>query len=141
MDPASAVIGIVSFGFTVFSKVNDVLKAIRGASEQLEALQGLSSDIKVLLSALQRVDTDAHLRFRSQEELAYLDRLRVRAQRSLEQVNVFAEKVQRASSTSSGVRKIKLLSWYIKKKDFEDISRKMKDLESSLGHMIAFINS
>lgn len=141
MDPASATIGIASFGFTVFGKVNDILKTIRGASERLATLQELSSDIEVLLLALQRVDTDAHLRFRSSEELAYLDRLRARTQKCLVEVNAFAEKVQRSPRTAPGVRRINLFSWYIKKSDFEDISRKMKDLESSLGLMMAFINS
>ncbi|KAI0085528.1 hypothetical protein BDY19DRAFT_439425 [Irpex rosettiformis] len=141
MDGASAIIGIVAFGFTVFNKVDTILKTVRGASEELATLQELSTDIEVLLLALQRTDTDAHLRFRSPEELAYLDRLRARTQRCLEQVEVFAEKVQRPSRNGQGVRRIKMFNWYIKKNDFDDIARKMKDLESSLGLMMAFVNS
>ncbi len=56
MDPASAIIGIVSFGLTVFAKVNEVRKEINSAPEQVRALQQACIGVELLLS---RLDTTA----------------------------------------------------------------------------------
>ena len=82
MDPASAIIGIAGFGFTVFGKVNEVLQTIKGASEQLSSLKEVAEDIELLLTSLQQAN--ANIRVRSPAELAYLERLRARAERHLE---------------------------------------------------------
>lgn len=141
MDPASAAIGIAAFGFTVFNKFNEVLKTIRGASEQLEALRELSTDIEVLLAAVETANSNAHVHFRTPAELEYLERLRARARRHLEAVNDFAEKVQRPSQDGTGAFKVKVFNWFIKKKEFDDILGKMNDLRSALGLIMVFVNS
>jgi hypothetical protein len=139
MDPASAIIGIAAFGFTVFGKVNEVIKTIKDAPEQLAALNDASRDVELLLSALQQ--TSVNLRLRSPAELAYLERLHARTQKCLEDINNFAEKVQRSAQNGAGTNKIKLLKWFMKKSDFDDIKQKIRDLEVSLGLLMAFVNS
>lgn len=52
MDPASAIIGIVSFGFTVFAKVNEIRKDIKGAPDKVQALQDACIGVELLLSRL-----------------------------------------------------------------------------------------
>ena len=53
MDPASAIIGIVSFGFTVIGKINKIRKAIKDAPSQVQALQDSSIVVGLLLSRIQ----------------------------------------------------------------------------------------
>ncbi|KAI0339164.1 ankyrin [Trametopsis cervina] len=139
MDPASAIIGIVSFGLTVFGKVKEVVDTVKGASDDLQALKDVSADIEVLLLAIQR--TDIHLHFTPGPELAYLGRLQTRVEKSLESVDAFAEKVQKLSRNANGESKINKVKWFLKKSEFDDVNQQLKDIETALGLMMAFINS
>lgn len=139
MDPASAIIGFVGFGLTVFQKVDAVIRSLKGATNDLKAIRDRSADIQVLLIALQQ--TNNSIQPSSPQETAYRGRLESRVQVCLEAINAFAEKVQHANELDAGTGKVKKLKWLLKRKDFEALSQQLKDLEISLGLMMAFVNS
>lgn len=138
MDPASAVIGIVSFGLTVFKKINDVRKDIKGAPEQLDSLQELGEGVQIILMRLQRAH--ARVQLSEPEELAYLGRLCAKAHRQLEQLEKFVNKVQRQTRSGVSQRRVKIIAWSMGKDDFEDISKKLKDLRDTLDAMVSLVS-
>lgn len=91
MDPASAVIGIVSFGLTVIGKVNKLRKAIKGAPQQVRALEEFYVVVKVLLGKLQALNT--HAVTYTKDELAWCQLLYERAQMCLHDVDMAVKKV------------------------------------------------
>ena len=76
MDPASAIIGIVSFGFTVIGKVIEIRKAIKDAPDRIQALQDSTIAVELLLSRIQV--SMASTLSRSQREDDYFNLLRKR---------------------------------------------------------------
>lgn len=84
MDPASAVIGIVAFGFTVFGKVNEMRTAVKGASQQVQALQDTSTVVELLLIRLQTIKSRESSY--TAAELVYLEKLCARSRFCLQEV-------------------------------------------------------
>ena len=138
MDPASAIIGFVSFGLAVFNKVDEIVRTLKGAKEDLQALRDRSADAEVLLLAIQH----SHHSFQpySSHEAAYFGRLYARAQKYLGEVDAFADKVLQPSVVNGRDGKIKKLQWMLKRRDFDDVLQKMQDLESALNAMLGFLN-
>ncbi len=141
MDPASAIIGIVSFGFTVFAKVNEIRKDIKGAPEKVQALQDACADVEFLLNTIDLPQSG--LVSYPPRAIAHLDRLCDTARHRLEEVNTLMEKVKARSKsnggTSSGVR-ISSTRYIMKKGEFEEISQKLKELRETLRGMQGYMN-
>ncbi|KAI0090454.1 hypothetical protein BDY19DRAFT_773051 [Irpex rosettiformis] len=141
MDPASATISIVSFGFTVFNRVNEVRKAIKAAPEQLQALQESCLVIDLYLNKLQAAQTLTLSR--TTKEMAYLDLLCRRARHHLEQVDHALNNVLVHSSRGGEIkaRSLNRFRWFLMKNDLEGISRKVKESQDALGMMLEFMHS
>lgn len=136
MDPASAIIGIVSFGFTVFAKVNEIRKSIKGAPQQVQALQESYVVARVLLSKLQTLNTQPVTY--TEDELACFELLCERSQQCLRDVDEAVKKVMAQISDANADRtpKVRLLKWFLNKADFEEMTKKMKDIREALGTMV-----
>lgn len=135
MDPAS----VISFGLTVFKKINEIRKEIKSAPEQLESLQDFGQGIQIVLLRLQK--THVLVQLGEDEELAYLERLTVKAQNQLDKVDAFVNKIQQQADSSAGKRRVKIVAWMMGKDDFKDISRKLRDLRETLDMMMSIIAS
>ncbi len=136
MDPASAIIGIVSFGFTVFAKVNEIRKSIKGAPQQVQALQESYVVARVLLSKLQTLNT--HTITYTADELACFELLCERSQQCLHDVDEAVKKVMAQTSDANADRtpKVRLLKWFLNKGDFEEMTKKLNDVREALGTMV-----
>lgn len=148
MDPASAIIGIVSFGFTVFRKVNEVRKAIKAAPGQLEALQDSCDVIEMFLNRLKTMQAGllnlATLDDSRSMEQAHLELLCRKAKRCLEEVDEALDRVVVRGAASPGVRTsttIRKIRWIMRKDDLEEISRKIRELRDALNVMLDFMHS
>ena len=158
MDPASAIIGIVSFGFTVFQKVNEVRKAIKTAPEKLRALQESCFAVELFLRRLQAVQDCPLSHVHSPDELAYLLLLCDRATRCLEEVNEALDQISVRRSSDGKTRRtnsngspksrhstqsiaIHRIRWIMRRDDFEDITCKVRELRDALGVVLEFVNS
>lgn len=143
MDPASAIISIVSFGFTVLKKINDVRKDVKGAPEQVRSLQQLCCSIQLLLTTLDT--TKSHTTPYAPEAAPHLQCLCASARECLEEVNTIIRKVTtQPTSTSpgaSGAPKVSLKRWLMKKNDFDDASRKLRELRDTLTVMVNYMHS
>lgn len=142
MDPASAIIGIVSFGFTVLKKINDMRKDIKGAPKQLQALQQSCGSLQLLLATL---DTTRSRPIPYPPEAAsHIQCLCASARECLEDVNAIISKVTIQPISTSGALgppKVSLKKWLMKKNDLEDTSKRLKELRETLTVMVNFIHS
>lgn len=136
MDPASAVVGIVSFGFTVFGKVNEIRKSIKGAPQQVQALQESYVVVRVLLCKLQALNT--HAVTYTADELDCFELLCKRSQQCLRDVDEAVKKVvaQGPKVKAGDTPKVRLLKWILNKGDFEEMTKKLKDVREVLGTMV-----
>ncbi len=91
MDPASAIIGIVSFGLTVFKEINEIRKDFKDAPEQVRALQDECIGIEILLDTLSAVSPEAVPK--SPRTVAHLTRLSDKARGRLEEVREMTKKI------------------------------------------------
>lgn len=141
-DPASAIIGIVSFGFTIFAKVNEIRKEINSAPEQVRALQQACIGVELLLS---RLDTTAARTVPCPPEaIPHFERLCAATQHCLEDVNTIIEYAIAQSTGSdgdSGTLKIRFRKWLSNKDEFEDTSARLKELRETLAMMMDIMNS
>lgn len=139
MEPASAVIGIVSFGFTVFEKVNEIHKSIKGAPQQVQALQDTCNTVEMLLRKLRSLETQ--IVPHSEDDLITLKRLCERSQRCLEEVEKVVDKViaKNPGRSSGSEMKIRLRKWVLNKHDLEDTSKKLKEVREALRVMMDFV--
>lgn len=143
VDPASAVISIVSFGLTVFRKVNEIRKKIKDAPEQVRALQQACIGVELLLS---RLNTTTARTVPCPPEavlVPHFERLCTEAQPCLEDVDTIVEKVAQSKTPNggSGATRLRFRKWFMKKGEFEDTSAKLKELRETLKMMIDFMNS
>ena len=142
MDPASAIIGIVSFGFTVIGQLNKIRKAIKDAPEQVQALQDSSIAVGLLLSRIQ-VAGDCSLS-RSSQTNAYFDTLRKRVEDCLKNVDQTLKKViSQIPSDGDGndERKPRLnwRRWFMDKGALTDLTGKLGDVRKALCEMLEFL--
>lgn len=135
MDP----INIISFGLTVFKKINEIRKDVKAAPEQLESLQVLSEGIEIIFMRLQKMRP--HMQLIEAKELAFLKKLDENVHHHLEQVNRFVEQVQGKASDSGRKRRVKIIAWIMGKDDFDNISRTLRDLQGTLDTMMSVIVS
>ena len=139
MDPASAVVGIVSFGFTVLGKINEVRKAIKGAPRSVQDLKDSCALVELTLEKLKSIET--HVVPQSTAELSYLGLLRDNAQRGLKEVEEAVDKVLVSESNGnngSGLPKLYVRKFILNKNNFEEFSRKVKELQNALDRMLSF---
>ncbi len=141
MDPASAVIGIVSFGFTVLGKVNEVRKAIKDAPESIRSLQESCTVVELLLEKLK--STETHKIPRSSAEDAYLCLLRDNAQKCLQEVEAAVERVvvRSADGDDPSQPEIRLKKFMLSRSNFLEFSRKVKQLQEALDRILNFTQS
>ena len=140
MDPASAIIGIVSFGFTVFSKVNNVRKIIKGGPQQLQSLEDSCSTVLLFLNRLRDAEAPGSLH----PDATHIVALCETARRALDDVKTIMDNVAVRGSASAwdsaagrrSIRKFKLLR---KNDDIINIARKLKELESTLASIAILV--
>ena len=137
MDPPSAIVGIVSFGFTVFGKVKEVRKAIKGASEDLQSLHDSCDLIELSLEQLRTVSALGSF----EAEDTRLENLCDKAQRYLRDVEVLVEKVTVTGNGKSGGPPIRRIKWLMKKDNINDIARKLRELQITLALMVIMMQS
>ena len=154
MDPASAIIGIVSFGFTVFRRLNEVRKAIKTAPEKLQALQESCFAVELFLRRLQAIQDCPLSHVHSPDELAHLVLLCNRARHCVEKVNEALAQisVQRSndgknrgnggseSRQSTRFMSIRRIRWIMKRNDFENITCKVREVRDALAVVVEFLN-
>lgn len=135
MDPASAIIGMASFGFTVFKNVNRVCKDIKNAPEQLRSIEDSCDHVQLLLNQLQVASTGKQ----SHYDVPYLERLCTRAQRYLEEVDVAINKVTAKQGTEDHRperRSVRRVKWILKSNDMKDIAQKLDKLQTTLALLV-----
>ena len=142
MDPASAVIGIVSFGITVIGKVNEVRKVIQGAPKKLEALRESCTIIELLLTRLQA--TMQRTRLQAEAEGEHLARVCDQARHCLEEVDRIIDIVtvyttSNGNSGVAGTRKVRISKWVARKGDLEDFSNKLRELQGILSSLVGLV--
>ena len=142
MDPASAIIGIVSFGFTVIGQLNKIRKAIKDAPEQVQALQDSSVVVGLLLSRIQ-VAGGCSLS-RSPHTNAYFESLCKRAEDRLKNVDETLQKViAQIPSDGDGndERKLRLnwRRWFMDKGALADLTGKLAHVRKALCEMLEFL--
>lgn len=141
MDPASAIISIASFGFTVFNKFNELRRTIKGAPEQIRALQDSCVVVELLIQKLRVVEMPSTGTIYSAEDLACLEVLCDRARQRLEDVERAIRRVA-VHSPGRGSRiglKIRVAKWILNKDGFEEISKKLNETRDALWTMLDFI--
>ncbi|KAI0085488.1 hypothetical protein BDY19DRAFT_996627 [Irpex rosettiformis] len=137
MDPASAVIGITSFTFTVCGKINALRKEIKGAPGQVQALQELCGVIELFVDRLRSIGTpDASY---SPGEAAYLNVLCDKSQHCLEEVDKAVEAVV-VRIRGGGQPAIRWNKWIMKKGDLQEMSQTLMNLRDSLSMMVDFMH-
>lgn len=144
MDPASAILGIVSFGLTVFAKINAVCRAIKGASKQVQVLQELSVAVTLLLDRLQKANTLGDAFSFSTAEAAYLDCLCAKARCCLNDVETMVDKVvDKTSSVTDGITepKVRLKKWIMSRERLTVLADRMKELRELLDMILQFTQS
>ena len=144
MDPASAIIGIVSFGFTVIGKINKIRKAIKDAPSQVQALQDSSIVVGLLLGRIQVAERCTISR--SSQADAYFESLRERVHDCLKKVDVIIEKVTEKSSDDDGggnsgrpMIHLNLSRWFMGKGQLEDLTGKLTEVRKALCEMLDFL--
>ena len=142
MDPTSAIIGIVSFGFTVIGQLNKIRKAIKDSPEQAQALQDSSVAVSLLLSRIQV--TGGRSLSRSPQTNAYFDTLRKRVEDCLKNVDQTLKKViSQIPSDGDGndERKPRLnwRRWFMDKGALTDLTGKLADVRKALCEMLEFL--
>ena len=140
MDPASAIIGIVSFGFEVFKKINEVRKAIKDAPDNLCSLENSCLLIELSLDQLQTMGVVGLLRL----DATRFERLCDSARRHLRDVEVIVDKVTVVANdqdSQTGRRSIRKIKWLMKKDDLNDIARKLKELRVTLALLVIMMHS
>ena len=143
MDPASAVISLISFGFTVVGQINRLRKAIKDAPEHVHALHDSSIAVSLLLSRLQVSETRTLLR--APQAAGYVESLCERSQRSLEEASGILEKIvrPRAVDDNSGNARphIILKRWIISRDKLERVGRILGEVRKSLCEILGFMQT
>lgn len=145
MDPVSAIVSIVSFGFTIVKKINDVRKDIKGAPDQVRALQQSCGSIQLIL--LTTLDTTTSRAIPcTPEAVPHLQCLCASARECLVEVNTVINKVTTPSTATTGrggsaTIKVPIKKWLIKKNDIDEASKRLKELEGALMVMVNFMHS
>lgn len=134
MDPASAIIGIVSFGLTVFKEINEIRKDFKDAPEQVQALQDECIGIEILLDTLSTVSPEAVPK--SPRTVAHLTRLSDKARGLLEEVREMTKKI----TSRANLNQVTFGKWITKRGDLKEMSQKLKDLMETLELMLHCIN-
>jgi len=140
MDPASAIIGIISFGCTVFGKINEMRKAIKGAPDDLKSLEDSCFLIELSLDQLRALGAPGSPRIDADR----VERLCSNAQRQMKDVEAIVDKVTVAAATRDsriGERPIRRIKWLMKKDDLTSIARKLKELQITLALMVIMMQS
>ena len=140
MDPASAIIGIVSFGFEVFKKINGVRKAVKDAPDDLSSLEDSCLLIELSLDQLQTMSVLGSLRV----DTTRFERLCSNARRYLKDIEVIVDRVTVVANDRDcqiGRRSIRKIKWLMKKDDLNDIARKLKELRVTLALLVIMIHS
>ena len=144
MDSASAIVGIVSFGFVVFSKANDLRKAIKDAPDRVQALQDSCVVVTLLLSKLQ-VSGGHNALSCSPEGDRYLQALCEKANVCLMDVDAAVKKVRVVSigNINGRTRKLRLhwRKWVANKGKLNDLEKKMMELRKALCEMLDFLRT
>ena len=142
MDPASAIIGIVSFGFVVFSKVNDLRKAIKDAPDRVQALQDSRVVVTLLLSKLQ-ASSGHNVLSCSPEQIRYLQALCDKANVCLADVDAAVKKVVSGGEIDGHTPKPRVhrRKRIINKGKLDDLEKKMMELRKALCEMLDFLRT
>ena len=131
MDPAS-ILGIISFGFSVFEKVDELVRALKGAPEQLRALRESCMIVKVLLQRLNKTSERGSYELLNRSELGLFGQLEERARTCLHGVDAVVQKVMKHTKTDTGEEVIGRWKCFIKRGEFEDMSKNLGSLREAL---------
>ena len=142
MDPASAVIGIVSFGFTVIGELIKIRKAIKDAPEQAQALQDSSVAVSLLLSRIQV--TGGRSLSRSPQTNAYFVPLCKRAVDYLKRVDETLKKVitqvtPNGDGNDEREPRLNWRKWFMDKGALADLTGKLADVRKAFCEMLEFL--
>lgn len=141
MEPASAVVGFAGlavFGLDVLEKVDNILRSLDDTSNDLRDLRNRSADVTTQLLALQQ--SNASFEANTPQEEAYFQRLTERAQRCLDDVNAFADKVQEAIASQDAIVSARTVEGLLNQNGHQETLKRLKDLEIALGLMTAFVH-
>lgn len=143
MDPASAIIGIISFGFTVIKEINDIYKAFKGAPEQVQALHDASVAVSLLLSRLQSFEAREPLD--TPQAADYFKGLCEKADLRLKEVRTIITKVTQPHSSDNdsthGGPKIRLRRWVTSRDKLDRIAEKLTELRKALCEMLEVLQT
>ena len=142
MDPASAIIGIVSFGSGVFGKANDLRKAIKDAPDRVQALQDSCDVVTLLLSKLQASGGHSALSC-SPEGTRYLQALCDKSNVCLMDVNTAVTQVLSGGNINGRTPKLRLRGRKLitNKEKLDDLEKKMMELRKALCEMLVFVHT
>ena len=142
MDPASAIIGIVSFGFVVFGKVNDLRKAIKDAPDRVQALQDSCVVVTLFLSKLQTSGGHNALSC-SPEGNRYLQALCEKTNAYLTDVDTAVKKIISGGNINGHTTQPKLRwrKWITNKGKLDDLEKKIMELRKVLCEMLLFLHA
>lgn len=144
MDPASAIITIVSTGFTVVGKINEFRKAVKDAPDQVQALQDSSVAVEVLLQQVQEAVSFVPLHPAQPQVDAYLESLCKNAVDNLKKVNGVVEKVVAQVPPSGGgtdkhLIRVNWKRWFVDKGKVEDLAGKLAEVRKALCETLEFL--
>lgn len=139
MDPASAIIGIVSFGFTVFKEVNKLRKAIRDAPDHVQSLQDSCDAATLLLSPLQVSEVRALSC--SPDATRYLQALCERTNVCLMEINAAVKNFPSGESTDGHTPTLRRRKWLVNRGRLDDLTEKMMELRKDLCDMLGLLHT
>ena len=142
MDPVSSIVGIITFGFTVFKKVESLREYIKAAPDQLQALQDSCTAAALLLRRLEQVNE--HVSYLP-TNIEQLQQLWSNVARYLEDIDAAIKKLNKSVKSNEKGRfrrfTIYLRKWYFKPDEVENLAKKLSVLQGSLLMMVNFTNS
>ena len=119
---------LISRAIKVVKVINGALADVRNAPEEIQLLRDRLAYLDVFLQDLQHRREEGHLR--SPQDLALLERLRLRAHKCVDDIGEFVEKSLRV--TKDGEQKIDAFKWITRRSKLEELSKKLDDLEVAL---------
>lgn len=142
MDPTSTLTDfaeVIGIGLDVFQNIDHIIQGLDSGLNDLEDIHDRAADIEVLLLALQQTDSSAHRG--TPQEVAYSQRLRDRAQKCLDVINAFVEKVEVAGIPEDNREKAQKITWMRSLEEYRETLQQMQDLEIVLGLMMTLMYS
>ena len=145
MDPASSIVSIISFGFSVFRTVESLREYIKAAPDQLQALQDSCTAATLLLGRLEQIHRRRPYNSTDTSEIKQPDQLWINIARYMKDVDAALKELAESVQNNRKGRFRRLASclrkWYFKRDEVENVAKRLSILQLSLLMMVNFTNS